>query len=387
MAISTAYIGLGGNLGDRKETIETAVKMLAENEHIESVSVSELIETAPLGQAEHPPSGGLIKLPIRQPDYLNAVAELRTTFSPETLHRTLIEIENRLGRQREEKWAPRTIDLDLLLFDERIIETAGLIVPHPQMHLRSFVLSGLYRLNPKLLHPVMKVTVGELAGRLNGGDFFLEPDKPQLISIAGNIGVGKTTLAKKLSGCFDCRTLYEPYDTNPFMPDVYAGKNELALDSQLFFLTSRVEQLDRENLSPGLIYISDYVFDKELIYAGTLLSSQQLKLYEEIYVPLAAKISPPVVVIYIQDSPQNCLERIHSRNRPYEQQIEPDFLQQLDRGYDQLFADWKSSPVIRVTTAQLDYSREGIVENLLDQIKCYIADKQHSACGFAAGQV
>jgi len=299
----------------------------------------------------------------------------------------LIDIENQLGRKREGKWSPRTIDLDLLLFDERIIETADLIVPHPQMHLRSFVLSGLCRLNPKLLHPVMKVTVMELAARLNGGDFTFEPDKPQLISIAGNIGVGKTTLAKKLAGCFGCRTFYEPYDTNPFMPDVYAGKKDLALDSQLFFLTSRVEQLNRENLSPGQIYISDYVFDKELIYAGALLSSQQLKLYEEIYVPLAAKISPPVLVIYIQDSPQNCLERIHSRNRPYEQQIEPDFLQQLDRSYDKLFADWKSSPVIRVTTAQLDNSRQSIVANLLDQIKCYIADKQHSACGFAAGQV
>ena len=375
MAISTAYIGLGGNLGDRRETIEKAVKMLAENERIESVSVSELIETAPLGQDDQPPSGGLIKLPIRQPDYLNAVAEVQTTFSPEELHRTMIEIENHLGRDRQEKWSPRTIDLDLLLFDEKIIETAGLVVPHPQMHLRSFVLTGLCRLNPDMVHPVIKVTVGELAARLNCCDFVPEPDRPQLISIAGNIGVGKTTLTKKLAEHFECPVFYEPYDTNPFMPDVYAGKKELALDSQLFFLTSRVEQLDRKNLSPGKIYISDYVFDKELIYVGTLLNPQQFKLYKGIYKPLSAKVSPPVLVIYMQDTPQRCLERIHSRNRPYEQQIKLDCLQQLDCEYEKLFADWKVSPIIRVRTSQMDYSDNKSIEYLLNQIKFYIASQ------------
>lgn len=374
MTTSTAYIGLGGNLGDRRETIETAVRMLAENEHIESVSVSELIETAPLDGTN-------------QPDYLNAVAELQTTLSPEELHRAMIEIENRLGRVRQEKWSPRTIDLDLLLYDDKIIDTAELIVPHPQMHLRSFVLTGLCRLNPNLIHPVMKVTVRELAARLNGGDFVPEPDRPQLISIAGNIGVGKTTLTKKLADCFNCATFYEPYDTNPYMPDVYAGKKELALDSQLFFLTSRVEQLNRENLSPGTIYISDYVFDKELIYAETLLNPQQLALYKEIYKPLAAKVSPPVLVIYMQDSPQNCLERIHRRNRPYEQKIQQDFLQQLDLEYEKLFDDWKLSPVIRVRTSQLDYSNNTNIEHLVNQIKYYIADKQHSSCGFVTDKV
>jgi deoxyguanosine kinase len=372
MAISTTYIGLGSNLGDRKETIDRAVKMLAENEQVESFNVSELIETAPLGRAD-------------QPDYLNAVAEVRTALTPESLYHVMIKIENRLGRVRQEKWAPRTIDLDLLLFDDRIIDTDELIVPHPQMHLRSFVLRGLCQFDPKLIHPVMKVTVRKLAARLNGGNFVLDPDKPQLINIAGNIGVGKTTLAKKLAGWFDCPVLFEPYDTNPFMPDVYAGKKELALDSQLFFLTSRIEQLDSKNLSPGKIYISDYVFEKEQIYARAMLSSQQLALYENIYKPFSAKVMPPVLVIYMQDTPQKCLERIHSRNRPYEQQIQLSFLQQLDCDYDQLFADWKLSPVIRVPTSKLDYTNDACIENLIDQINYYITDKQHLACSSSTG--
>jgi deoxyguanosine kinase len=358
MAISTVYIGLGSNLGDRKETINKAVKMLAENEQVESVGVSELIETAPLGGAD-------------QPDYLNAVAEVRTALTLESFHRIMIEIENRLGRVRQEKWAPRSIDLDLLLFDDRIIDTTELIVPHPQLHLRSFVLKGLCQFKPKLIHPVMKVTVRELAARLNGSDFVLNPDKPQLISIAGNIGVVKTTLAKELTGRLDCPVLFEPYDTNPFMPDVYAGKKELALDSQLFFLTSRIEQLDPKNMSPGKIYISDYVFEKEQIYARALLSSQQLALYENIYKPFSAQVTPPVLVIYMQDTPQNCLERIHSRNRPYEQQIQLSFLRQLDCDYDQLFADWKLSPVIHISAKQ--YKTDVQVKQLSDEIRNYLS--------------
>jgi deoxyguanosine kinase len=368
MANKTAYIGLGSNLGDRKINIDKAVRMLAEVEQIESVSVSELIETAPLDGAE-------------QPDYLNAVAQLRTSLSPEALHQKLIEIENHLGRVREGKWSPRTIDLDLLLFEDKIIKTPELTVPHPQMHLRSFVLAGLCRLKPKLLHPVMNVPIDELAARLNGYNFTFEPDKPHLISIAGNIGVGKTTLANKLAECFECNVLFEPYDANPFMPEVYAGKNELALDSQLFFLTSRIEQLNPDNLVSGKICISDYVFEKELIYAGALLNSRQLELYEEIYRPFVAKVTTPVLVIYLRDSAQNCLERIHNRNRPYEQQIKPDFLKQLDSDYEQLFFNWKHSPVIRLSTSQLDYSNKSCIENLVNQIKFYISDKQLLTCG------
>ncbi len=207
----TAYIGLGSNLGNRKGHINSALKMLAEFSDIEVARVSELIETTPLAQAE-------------QPEYLNAVAELRTTLSPEDLFKTLVNIETALGRIRQEKWSSRTIDLDILLFGQEVIDNPRLTVPHPQMHLRSFVLEGLCRLNGDLPHPVLKESVNELANRLAGCDFVPNPDLPQLVSIAGVIGVGKTTLAKKLSARLGCQMLPEPYDTNPFMPDVYAGK-------------------------------------------------------------------------------------------------------------------------------------------------------------------
>jgi len=335
--------------------------MLAEVGDIEIVRVSELYETAPLGQVD-------------QPGYVNAVAELRTSLRPDDLLKNLVNIEMALGRIRHERWASRTIDLDILLYGSEVIDNPNLTIPHPQMHLRSFVLSGLSQLNGELIHPVIKESVDELSRRLNGGDFILNSRLPQLISIAGIIGVGKTTLAKKLATRLDCKMIFEPYDTNPFMPDVYAGKKELALDSQLYFLTARIEQLNKNTLGNGEIYISDYIFDKELIYSRQTLNSEQLTLYDKIYQSTNSKVVSPVLVIYLLDSPQDCLQRIHKRNRPYEQKIERRFLENLDAAYRQLFNNWKVCPVIRKKTFELDYINDNAIEYLAEQIKYYISD-------------
>ena len=360
--MTTAYIGLGSNLGEREKSIRNAVKILADGEGIEVVRISEIIETDPLGHAN-------------QPKYLNAVAETTTTLSAEELHKKMVDVEVSLGREQKEKWTSRIIDLDLLLYGADVIKHPELTVPHPQMHLRSFVLKGLRELNPEMLHPVINEPVKELADRLNGADYVPNPNIPQLVSIAGIIGVGKTTLAEKLAEHLGSKLLLEAYDTNPFMPDVYAGKKQFALDSQLYFLTSRTEQLNPNILAMGQIAISDYVFDKELIYARRLLDSQQLSLYEKTYPPFAGQVALPVLVIYLRDSAQNCLQRIHRRNRPYEQKIEPQFLEALDCDYEMLFEDWKTCPVIRVSMSEFDCTNDGDLQDLANQIKCYIATK------------
>lgn len=360
MATQTAYIGLGSDLGDREGFIYKALEMLAQTRAVEVSRTSDLIETAPLGDNN-------------QPDYLNAVAEIETTLSAEELHAELADIETCLGRKRGKKWSPRIIDLDLLLFGRQVINSADLVVPHRWMHLRSFVLSGLCRLNGELLHPVIKEPVNELAARLGGADFVLNPDLPQLVSVAGVIGVGKTTMVEKISSYLGTEQLFEPYDTNPFMPQVYAGKKEMALDSQLYFLTHRIEQLNRNTLKRGRVCISDYIFDKELIYAGLTLTAEQLSLYEKIYQSLVSEITRPVLVIYLTDSVQKCLERIHRRSRPYEQKIEPAFLEALSSDYKRLFADWKTCPLIRISMSKTDYTGSANIEHLANQVKSYVA--------------
>jgi deoxyguanosine kinase len=356
----TAYIGLGSNLGDRERTIRTALQMLGSDGKIELTRVSDLKETAPLAQ-------------MAQPNYLNGVAEIRTRLRPQELLGRLKATEAALGRRPHAKWAARTIDLDLLLYGDRIIRENDLTVPHPDVHLRSFVLDGLCQLQPDLVHPLLLEPMTELARRLSGGSFVLDAQAPQLVSVAGVIGVGKTTLARKLGEVLGAQVVLEPYDTNPFLREVYAGKCELALDCQLYFLVHRALQLGREALRAGQVAVTDYVFDKELIYARRLLDPVQLELYEHIYRPFAARVTTPALVVYLEDAPAHCLQRIHQRGRPYEQQVSLDFLEGLHGDYDNLLAHWQASPVLRVPAARLTGYAEAVVQHLVLQVRAYTA--------------
>jgi 2-amino-4-hydroxy-6-hydroxymethyldihydropteridine diphosphokinase len=139
----TAYIALGSNLGDRREYLDRALQALRERPGIVVKQVSSYYETAPVGG---PPGQG---------DFLNATAELQTELEPEELLRALLEIEQRLGRVRQARHGPRTIDLDLLLYDDLVRSEMDLIVPHPHMHERLFVLQPLAEIAPNLRHPVL----------------------------------------------------------------------------------------------------------------------------------------------------------------------------------------------------------------------------------------
>jgi 2-amino-4-hydroxy-6-hydroxymethyldihydropteridine diphosphokinase len=151
---TTAYIALGSNLGDRRDNLDRAIAALRARPGIAGRRVSSYHETDPVGG------------PAGQGKYLNAAAELSTDLEPRDLLRVLLDVEDSLGRVRTEPNGPRTIDLDLLLYGERIINEPDLIVPHPRMHERLFVLEPLTEIAPGLTHPVVGNTVRELARRM-----------------------------------------------------------------------------------------------------------------------------------------------------------------------------------------------------------------------------
>lgn len=157
-ATRRAWIALGANLGDRRRNIETALLRLAQTPGVRVVEASALIETEAVTAPGAP----------AQPAYLNAAAELATTLSPRALLRAMLAVEQAMGRSRgaSQRWAPRAIDLDLLLYEDLTLHEPGLVVPHPRMHSRRFVLEPLAQIAPKARHPGLGMTVEQLLAEL-----------------------------------------------------------------------------------------------------------------------------------------------------------------------------------------------------------------------------
>jgi len=187
------------------------------------------------------------------------------------------------------------------------------------------------------------------------------------LAIEGVIGVGKTTLARLLQPAFQSELLLEVFEENPFLSDFYADRERYAFQTQTFFLLSRYHQQRRtvqEILAGGNNLIADYTFEKDALFAQINLKGDELDMYYRVHEALAEKIVPPDLIVYLRADTDVLMQRIASRDRPYERNMERDYIAELIRAYEAFFADNQNrrSPVLVLDTNELDYVRR--VEDL-----------------------
>ena len=183
------------------------------------------------------------------------------------------------------------------------------------------------------------------------------------IAIEGVIGVGKTTLARLLQPAFGAELLLEVFEENPFLSDFYADRQRYAFQTQMFFLLSRYHQQRRAVpgiLSSGESLIADYTFEKDSLFARINLQGDELDMYYRVHEALAEKIPPPDLIVYLRADTDILMQRIASRDRPYERNMERAYIHELNQCYETYYGhhqDGPGSQVLVLDTNHLDYVR------------------------------
>jgi len=328
------YLSLGSNQGNSLQFLQLALNKIALK--IGRISrVSSVYQTAAWG--------------FEGADFLNICCEVYTNLNPEKLLKTILQIEASLGRERTtiEGYEERSIDIDVLLFEDEIIFYQDLIVPHPRMLERKFVLAPLAEIAPNLKHPIAKTsilyclnhcadtsTVEKTALILNRPISLVE--KYNYIAIEGNIGAGKTTLARMMGDEFNAKLVLERFADNPFLPKYYEDMERYAFPLEMSFLADRYQQLSDDLAQFDLFksfIVSDYYIFKSLIFAQISLAPEEFKLYRKMFDVMYKEITKPDLYVYLYQNTERLLEHIKKRGRSYEQNIQADYLQKIQHGY------------------------------------------------------
>lgn len=180
---------------------------------------------------------------------------------------------------------------------------------------------------------------------------------PKYIAIEGVIGVGKTTLALKLAERLSARPILEEFEDNPFLERFYENPERYAFQTQLSFLASRYKQQQQlRNFDLFHEYvITDYIFDKDKIFAYLNLQDDELRLYETIVNFMDKSITLPDLVVYLQSTPERLMQNIKKRNRPFERAITESYIRDLHDAYNYFFFRYRKTPLLIVNTTELDF--------------------------------
>jgi len=332
--LRATYLSLGSNQGNKLENLQQAVDLIAEKIGIIS-KISSIYKTAAWG--------------FESNDFYNICLQVSTGLNPENLLKTITEIELLLGRKRtfEKEYKARTIDIDILFFDNEIIFSKELIVPHKEMLNRRFVMVPLAEIAPNLLHPIEKqrveICLKNCTDNSKIENTYLHLTRPislsekyNYIAIEGNIGAGKTTLASKIAEDFNAKIILERFADNPFLPKFYEDNERFAFPLEMSFLADRYQQLSDDLAQFDLFknfIVSDYYIFKSLIFAQVTLQKEEYFLYRKMFDIMYKEISKPDIYIYLYQNTPRLIENIKKRGRDYEQNIASEYLDKIHQGY------------------------------------------------------
>jgi deoxyguanosine kinase len=193
-------------------------------------------------------------------------------------------------------------------------------------------------------------------------------------AIEGVIGVGKTTLARMLQKEFDAELVLEVFEENPFLSSFYSDRARYAFQTQIFFLLSRYHQ-QRRNITDRLVnanaIISDYTFEKDALFARINLQGDELEMYYRVQEALAEKVTPPDLFVYLRANTDTLMKRIALRDRPYERQMDRDYIDLLNRSYEEFFmGHTHTAPVLVVESSEMDFvNHPADFQNILNRIR------------------
>ncbi len=328
-------LSIGSNQGNRLENIESCIALIHQ-EVGTVIQVSKLYETPAWG--------------FESDAFYNCALLLHSTSSAQKILNQILKVEKQLGRIRsnQQGYQSRIIDVDLIVFDDEIIDSEKLQVPHPLMQNRKFVLMPMQDLKLNWKHPVFQKSISELIAitpddsvctvvqNLKNPLQGIALENFNYIAFEGNIGAGKTTLVNKIADDFNAKTVLERFADNPFLPKFYKDQNRYAFPLEMSFLADRYQQLSDDLAQFDLFkdfVVADYHIFKSLIFAKITLAEDEYRLYRNLFDIIYKEMPKPDLYIYLYQNTERLLQNIKKRGRSYEQSIEAAYLDKINTGY------------------------------------------------------
>ena len=370
--LKLVYIALGSNRGNKLHYIQSAVDTIFDSVGFVK-KLSRVFKTPALG--------------FEGDDFYNACITVETHLSPKKLLKTLQQIEKSIGRSKKTSngYESREIDLDIIFYESDIIQNKNLIIPHPEIQNRKFVLQPLLDILKDFEHPVSKKSIETLFEECKD-DSVIEPislwlknprksytfNDNNYIAIEGNIGAGKTSLANKIAYDFNAKLILERFADNAFLPKFYKEPERYAFTLEMSFLADRYQQIS-DDLSQLDLFkdfmVSDYDVNKSLIFSKVTLPEDEFRLYRKLFYQVYKDIAKPDLYVYLYQNTERLQANIKKRGRKYESDIKDEYLEQLNSGYLEFL---KSQTELNVKI--IDISDRDFVKNrkdylwILDQI-------------------